>query len=75
MHAEHLPYHAFTSRFDKAVNSLLGVVEEISADLKISVDEVAFAATTAQSSRLIRALASPSHQAVAKNVMCWQDVL
>lgn len=42
MHPDHRPYFKLTglSRFDKAVNTLLGIVEGISMDGKINSDEV-----------------------------------
>lgn len=44
MHEDHSPYYMFTgrSRIDKAVNSLLGLVEGVSIDGKINDDEVDF---------------------------------
>ncbi len=44
MHPDHLGYYAFTgrSRLDKAINSLLGIVEGISVDAKINKTEIAF---------------------------------
>ena len=44
MHPDHLGYYAFTgrSRLDKAINSLLGIVEGISVDAKINNAEIAF---------------------------------
>ncbi|MBI5017535.1 MAG: BRCT domain-containing protein [Deltaproteobacteria bacterium] len=46
MHSDHLAYIGFTgrSRFDKAVNSLLGIVEGISVDGRVSDEEIAFLA-------------------------------
>ncbi|WP_372716243.1 NAD-dependent DNA ligase [Immundisolibacter sp.] len=44
MHEDHKPYYLFTgrSRIDKAVNSLLGLVEGISIDGKINENEIHF---------------------------------
>lgn len=44
MHPDHAGYHGFTgrSRLDKAVNTLLGIVEGISADSKVTETEIKY---------------------------------
>lgn len=44
MHQDHEPYYKFTTRsiMDKSINSLLGIIEGISIDSNINLDEINF---------------------------------